>query len=249
MKLAMLVVALCLMVGSAAAQVSVSDQNYINNSLVPATGLLYSQDESGNMRMRCTATNIEKNATGYVYVTAAHCACKDDPTKGTTEFEPAFFFITTDDTGTKEFMSAKGVGCGYRTKGDDFVLFQVDTKKDIPVIAIGSDPKVLDRLVNVASPLGLGKQVFLGSVSSPVLNRPVVIEDINWTGVVLLQMFGVDGGSSGSSVICVDTHAICAFVVGSIDKTTMVAMPVSRLIALRRKIADGTYKYWKSETK
>src|ERR1019366_6281809 len=88
------------------------------------------------------------------------------------------------------------------------------------------------------------KQVFLGSISSSVLDRPVVDGDINWTGVVLLQMFGVNGGSSGSSVVCLDQKAICAFVVGAVGGTSMTAMPVSRLKKLQAGIADGTYKYW-----
>jgi len=234
--------------GSVLAQTNQSDVVYIGETLYPATALLYSQDDEGGMKMRCTATAIEKNQSGYVFVTAAHCACKDNEDKDSVSPEKTFFFITTDDPTSKEFLKAKVTGCGYRHRGDDFALFQVDTTKTFPIVPLGNDPQMIEQVVNVASPLGLGKQVFFGSVSSPVLDRSVVVDDINWTGVVLLQMFGVNGGSSGSSVLCLDQKAICAFVVGSIADTTMTAMPVSRLIKLRKSLADNTYKYWQPDT-
>jgi hypothetical protein len=72
----------------------------------------------------------------------------------------------------------------------------------------------------------------------------VIEEDINWENVVTLQMFGVNGGSSGSAVVCLNQRAICAFVVGSIASTTMTAMPVSRLKTLIEALKTGKYKYW-----
>lgn len=217
---------------------------FINQVLYPATALLYSQEEDGGMKMRCTATAIEKNATGYIFVTAAHCGCEDNADKKTVSPEKTFFYLTSDDRDAKTFIKTKVAGCGYRHRGDDFMLLQADTTQTFPVVSLGDDPIVLEQVVNVASPLGLGKQVFAGSVSSAKLDRPIVENDIDWTGAVLLQMFGVDGGSSGSSVVCLDQGKICAFVVGSIDKTTMTAMPVSRLKTLQKGLANKTYKYW-----
>lgn len=226
----------------------VSDADFLKNVLFPATTILYSQDIEGGMKMRCTATAIEKNATGYVFVTAAHCSCEDNSEKRTVSAEKdSFFYITEDANETKIFHRAVLQGCGYRTRGDDFALFQVDTKLSFPIVALGHDPKTLDEIINVASPQGLGKQVFLGSVSAAKLERPAVDKDINWSGAILLQMFGVNGGSSGSSFVCRDQQAICGFVVGGIGDTTMVGMPVSRLIELRKELAAGTYKYWKPE--
>lgn len=196
------------------------------------------------MKMRCTATAIEKNPDGYVFVTAAHCGCEDNVDKKTVSPERTFFYITADDAKEKKFDKAEVVGCGYRHRGDDFMLLEVATGGTYTAVPLGNDPNVLDAVANVASPLGLGKQVFMGTISSAVLDRPTVQDDINWTGVVLLQMFGVNGGSSGSSLVCLDQRAICAFVVGSIGSTTMTAMPVSRLKKLQAGIADGSYKYW-----
>ena len=228
---------------SCLAQLSTADRDYVEKVYYPATALLYSQTETGEMKMRCTATAIEKTVKGYTFVSASHCGCKESTESETSRAEKTFFFLTLDDSASKDFMSAKPEGCGYRHEGDDFMLFSVETTKEIPVVSLGEDPKMMAPIVNVASPLGLGKQTFFGTVSSRVLDRPVVVGDINWTNTVLLGIFGVDGGSSGSSVVCLDQRAICAFVVGSVDETTIVAMPVSRLIKLRKELAAGTYEY------
>jgi hypothetical protein len=129
------------------------------------------------------------------------------------------------------------------------MLFTVSTDAKIPVVSLGKDPSMLDRVVNVASPVGLGKQVFWGTVSSPTLDRPVVQDDINWTDAVLLQMWGVNGGSSGSSVVCLDQKAICGFIVGVAAGTNIVAIPVSRLIKMRKELAAGTYEYMPKKAK
>lgn len=221
-------------------------EDFVAHILSPATVLLYSQDESGNMRMRCTATAIEKISNGYEFATAAHCGCKDDVEAKTVSPEKTFFYVTRDEPQDKKFIKADIVGCGYRHNGDDFMLLDIETTQNFPVVKLGNDPTVLEQVVNVASPLGLGKQVFLGSVSSPIVERPIVQDDINWSGAVLLQMFGTAGGSSGSSVACLPQQAICAFVDGGMGEnaSAIIAMPVSRLIQLRKKLAAGTYKYW-----
>ncbi len=229
------------------AQLSEADRAYIERKYYPATALLYSQTDEGQMKMRCTATAIPSDSSApkgtVTFVTASHCGCNEDTDKETSKPEKTFFFITSDTAGNKEFMDAKPIGCGYRHEGDDFMLLSVKTDKEFPLIKLGSDPKMLEPVVNIGSPVGLGKQVFFGTVSSPILSRPVVIDDINWTDSVLLQMWGINGGSSGSAVVCLDQKAICAFIVGTIDKTNIVALPVSRLISMRKELAAGTYQY------
>ena len=226
-------------------QAKQSNAEYIKDTLYPAVGLLYSQDAEGGMRMRCTVTAIDLKDGATTFLTAAHCGCTDTEEKKQTSPEKGVvFYITGDDPDDKDFEKATVTGCGYRTKGDDFMFLSVHSKKPFPVVKLGRDPELLDQVVNVASPLGLGKQAFVGSVASPKLERPLVEGDINWTGIVTLQMFGVNGGSSGSAVVCLDQRAICATVVGSIGGSTITAMPVSRLIAVRDGIADHTYRYW-----
>jgi hypothetical protein len=113
---------------------------------------------------------------------------------------------------------------------------------------VGKDPQTMDPVINVASPLGLGKQVFTGSVTSAMVDREIVQDDINWTKAVLVQIPGTDGGSSGSSIVCLTQRAICAFLVGTSSQTTMVAMPVSRMISFREALKAGKYQYWKDDS-
>lgn len=228
------------------AQVSKTDIEYVNKTFFPATVLLYSQDEHGSMNMRCTATAISQKDDTTEFVTAAHCACSDDTEHELAKPEAHYFFITADAKDTKQFVRAKLEGCGYQHKGIDVALFSVKTK-DYPLVGVGADPEAMDTVVNVASPLGLGKQVFTGTVTSPMVDREIVAGDINWTRAVLVQIPGTDGGSSGSAIVCLQQKAICAFLVGTANDTTMVAMPVSRMVKFREELGAGKYKYWKDD--
>ena len=232
-------------------QLPPATKDYINTSVRPAVATLYSQDENGTMKMRCTATAIEEDATSYTFVTAAHCGCEDNAELKSTSAEKTFFFIQPELAGNKVYLKAKPQACGYRTKGDDYFLLTIDKTIKFPILPLGKDPKAMDEFVNVAGPLGVGLQVFTGSVSSEVLDRPVTVPmdggDIQWTGAILLQIFGVNGGSSGSAVLCLDQKAVCAFVVGSMGSTSIVAMPVSRLIQFRSLLAAGKYPWYKPD--
>jgi hypothetical protein len=220
------------------------EKDYVNNVLYPATALLYTQTSEGSMDMRCTATAIQETEKGYTFVSASHCGCVEDTVKNLVTPEKTFFFISPDLVGNKIYLRATPVGCGFRHRGDDFFLLSVDKTIKFPIVPLGKDPKLLDSFINVAGPVGLNKQVFLGSVSAPKVDRAIVEDDINWTEAVLLQVFGVNGGSSGSSVVCIDQHAICAFVVGTVSNTNTIAMPVSRLIKFKSDLEAGKYRWY-----
>ena len=81
------------------------DIDYVNQVFYPATVLLYAQDEAGGMRMRCTATAIEKLKDGYTFVTAAHCGAVDDTEHRTVSPEKTFFYITEDSQKDKTFYT------------------------------------------------------------------------------------------------------------------------------------------------
>ena len=232
----------------AAGSAVLNDDQYIEQVLYKATGLLYNQADDGAMHMRCTVTAIEKTPKGYIFVTAAHCVGSDDTEKERVKPDKTYFFITSDsDGGSKDFMKAKLLAAGYQHESDDFALLEVETDQQFPLIAVGED--VADHsgqpIVNVASPLGLGKQTFKGIVSSPRLARPVVEGDINWTQAMAIQLFGANGGSSGSAIICLKQRAICGFLVGTIGGTNTIAIQVSRFKAFRLLVAEGKYEYFK----
>jgi hypothetical protein len=223
-----------------------NQDNFVNKTLYPATVLLFSQDESGGMHMRCTATAIAHDKDTYTFVTAAHCGSKDDQEKKIAEVEKTFFYISPDNVGKKEFLKADVIAAGYQSRGDDFLLFSVKTDYTFPLVELGSDPETFgEPVINVAAPLGLGRQVFFGNVSMPKVDRAIVFEDINWTNTVLLVLPGTNGGSSGSSVVCVDQKAICSFLVGTVGSSSTVSIPVSRFKDFYAQVKTGTYKFYK----
>lgn len=216
-----------------------------------AVGILYSQQEDGGMRMHCTTTAFEKTATGYLFVTAAHCIGNDDRGKERTANPYNHtFFISFDETGThaKQFWPASPVFVGYQSRGEDFAVFHVVSNDVWPTIPLGDETSLTEgaQYWNVASPLGLGRQIQEGLISSMSLDRPVTEGDINWKGTLVLQQAGVNGGSSGSPLVSKDQHKIIGFLVGTIGGSTTVAIPVSRFIAVRAAVAKDAYRYWKS---
>lgn len=215
---------------------------------VRAVALLYSQDEAGGMRMRCTATAFERKKKGYRFVSAAHCVGDDDRQKeraATGENVP--FFVTFDERrGAKRFHPATVEWVGYQHRGEDFAEFSVLTEETWEVVPLGNE-KALEagaKILNIASPLGLGIQIIHGSITNLYLDRPIIHADINWKGSMLLSLATVGGGSSGSAVISEEQRAIVGFLVGRIGDSNIVAIPVSKFRTVRKAIETKTYKYW-----
>ena len=209
-----------------------------------ATAILYSQTEDGGMRMRCTATAYEKSGDVYKFVSAAHCVGEDDTEHERVEVDKTRFFVTFDESGEKKFHTAKLIAAGYQHRGDDFSVFEVTAKDSWPVIPLGDEKaeSIGADVVNVASPMGLGRQVFHGYLSSLFLDRPVVEGNINWTGTMLLQIAG-GPGSSGSSIVSKKQEAIVAFLVGH-AADNFVAMPVSRFKKFLAMVEAKKYKWY-----
>lgn len=215
---------------------------------VKAVGLLYAQDSSGSMNMRCTATAYEKTTTGYRFVTAAHCIGEDkkNPDRSATG-EQVPFFVTFDETqATKKFHPATVVFVGYQSHGEDFAVVEVQTTDTWTIVPMGDEKleKADAKILNIASPLGLGIQVIRGTISSVYLDRPVIQGDINWKGSMLLSIATVGGGSSGSAVISERQKAIVGFLVGTIGENNIVAIPVSKFKKVAAAVRDGKYKYY-----
>ncbi len=213
-----------------------------------AVVLLYSQDESGGMRMRCTATAFEKSEVGYLLISAAHCIGDDNVEKERAASPTDIpFFVTFDETDViKKFYPVHVKFVGYQHRGEDFAVFEVKTTEVWTTIPLGDEKKETEgsTFINVASPLGLGKQVMYGTISNLFLDRPFLSGNINWKGTLVLQIPGVQGGSSGSALVADDQEAIVGFLVGSIGDGTIVAIPVSRFIAVKKAVAEKKYKYY-----
>lgn len=217
-----------------------------------ATALLFAQAESGGMSMRCTATAFAKTGTGYDFVTAAHCVGDDDvpAAKSATGSDESFFMTFDEEGGAKQFWPATVVWVGYQHRGDDFAVFHVESKETWATIPIGDEKKESEgaSFINVARPLGLGKQVMYGTISKMTLDRPVINDDINWKGAMVLQLSGVNSGSRGRALVSDAQSAIVGFLVGGIGNAgTIIAIPVSRFTAVQKAIADKTYKWYQPE--
>jgi hypothetical protein len=208
-----------------------------------SVALLYGQDETGGMKMRCTSTAYEQLAdqSGYRFVTAAHCV----PGRTDKEQKAQKYFITTDDTDAKIFLPATLIEAGDKTVGDDFAIFEVKTKLVFSIIPLGDNSTLIlgDRVIDVASPLGLGKQYFEGYVSCLKLDRPPIdAGPVQWSEVMLVEI-GAAGGSSGSAIISEDQHAIVGFLVGTTNTTIgAVCIPVNKFKVFEAAVKAGTYR-------
>ncbi len=225
-----------------------TDDQWVEQVFYPATVLLYKQDGQGNMKFSCTATAFEKKEGGmfgsdtYRFLTAAHCVGEDDVKAGKIEYDKRPVYITTDASDEKKFLKATVLYAGMQTAGDDFAVLEVKTREKFPLVPVGKDSESVigEAIVNVAAPAGLGKQVFMGRVTSPKLDRPVEQSDFSWTGMVMIQLPGTNGGSSGSSVVCVKQRAICSILVG-IASGTHISNPISRFSKFYEANKAGKY--------
>ncbi len=222
----------------------------LEKEMVSATALLYGQMDDGTLKMFCTVTAFERNKNVYHFVTAAHCVSEDDVLHDRTSVAQNNWYITFDEPTQKDFFPAKLVGVGYQHRGDDFAVLEVTLEKPVPIILLAAnDPALGEDVSNIASPLGLGKQLFRGHVSMAKLDRPVIDGDINWRGTTLIQM-SAGPGSSGSSVVSRAQKGIVAFLVGTIGargSQNIVCIPVSKFRKFWTDVQAGKYKWYKDD--
>lgn len=225
----------------AAAQPSADAHTKLVQHVYNAVTLLYNQDEQGGMHMRCTATAYRKTKAGYRFVSASHCV------SGNTDEEQSetHFFVTPDANGkAKVFIPATLIKAGDRDAGDDFAIFEITTSESFEVVPLGNDVTAVGTpVVDVASPLGLGKQYFEGYVSAPKLDRPPLDAGlVKWRNVMLVEI-GSGPGSSGSAIVAEDQQAIVGFLVGGFSANIgAICVPVSQFKAFEAKVDAGTYK-------
>ncbi len=239
---AMLALLLC--GGARAVDHQESKQEFVQR-VYSSVVLLYGQTEDGGMRMHCTATaykRVEKDGVKKTrFVSAAHCV------EGDSDEEQARgkYFITSDSLGDKTFIPAKLVRAGDKMKGDDFSIFEVEGDK-FSVVSVGDSKvlKVSDEVVDVSSPLGLGKIYFSGYIGSTHIDRPPLdAGEVQWNNVMIVEIGG-GPGSSGSAVVSVEQKAIVGFVVGQFKggNLGMVVIPVDQFKVFESAVDAGTYK-------
>src|SRR5271168_352944 len=168
-----------------------------------ATVIVYRQDDNGGFNPVCTATSFAHVDAGYVFASASHC------------IELNRDYYVSDGTQPYTLLPVSVVQRGNQAKGLDYAMLLVPTDHKFPLIPLGKDPSSLlgEPVVSVSAPLGMGKQVLRGFISSPHIDRPVPVKDENgkpfgnWAGGMLIQMPGINSASSGSAVVCVQQQA------------------------------------------
>lgn len=227
--------------------------------LTKAVTLLYEQTEDGGQRMLCTATAYRvmpavvtkqdgsEVAAGdqlhrYRFASAAHCVSGDDDV----EIKGSKYFITSDSAGEKTFIPAKLIESGDKQTGDDFSIFEATTTQIFEIVPLGNEKldAVGDRVINVASPLGLGRQYFEGYISSLTLDRPKFNGgEVSWHDAYLVAIGG-GPGSSGSAIVSVKQGAIVGFLVGQFERGQVgfIIIPVSQFKTFEAKVDAKTYK-------
>lgn len=205
-----------------------------------SVALLYTQDESGDMKMTCTATAFATIPKGYRFVSAAHCV------PGTEDKLQKLqkFYISADSKGQKNYFVARLVQAGDKKLGDDFSIFEVETADHFDTVTLGDESilRIGDRVINVAGALGFGKEYFEGYVSEVQLDRPPLNGgEVTWTNVTLVQIGGAPG-SSGSAIVSLDQNAIVGFLVGaSNDDVGKICVPVSKFKVFLAAVNAGKY--------
>lgn len=197
--------------------------------LYKATALVYHQDEDGNLQFICTATAFEKTDVGYWLSTAKHCIEGNE--------EDTYFVVFNEDA-EKPYIKAKLL---FEAPDADAAVLGIITVENIPIIRLGDEKlEVLGApVVNMASPLGLGKLFFRGSIVARKLAKREQSKSDTPDPMVL--ELPAAGGSSGSAIVSESQQAIIGILVqvypvpnrGGIIITT--AVPVSQL---RQAIAD-----------
>ena len=197
-------------------------------TLYKAAVVIYRRNNSGGYDSVCTGTAFQKSEGGYFFLSASHC------------FDPKdSYFVSTEEL-PAVMIPVESTITGDAVAGLDYAVLWVPTKQVFATVPLGADPvnPFGEAVVSVSAPMGLGKQVFRGYISEPVIGRSMVVKDLTgkqtgeWKGGMLIQMPGTNPASSGSAIWCANQNAVCGVLVGvlatPIGQET-VALPISRV--------------------
>lgn len=182
-----------------------------------SVGALYAQTPGGDINFLCSATAIERWNDKTVILTAHHCLQRgvaylinfgDNKLHTLTAWKVPHYEVDAEKFPRK-----------YNEPETDMALFLMDGH-DVPTVQMADSSRVKRgaKVVMVGYPLGVSKISYEGSVAGR-FDR-VGADQYNY---LLLQIFG-SPGSSGSSVVDVDTGEIVGILVSA--KQAMSGLPV-----------------------
>lgn len=173
-----------------------------------SVGALYAQEEGGDMRFLCSATAVDRKGSQTVVLTAYHCLRKG-----------VAYMINFGDHKMRALrvwkiphyeVNAQKYPRKFNQPETDMALFLMDGT-DVPIVPLAktSEANPGSKVTMVGYPLGQAKISYEGTVAGR-FDRPGADMD----DYVLLQIFGAPG-SSGSSVVNVDSGEVIAILVAA----------------------------------
>ena len=174
----------------------------------PSVGALYAQEEDGDMRFLCSATAVDRRGPDTVIMTAYHCVQKGVSyliNFGDNKLRTARVWKIPHYEVDKEKHPRK-----FNEPKTDMALFLMEGN-DVPVVPLSKSSRadLGSKVVMIGYPLGVAKISYEGIVAGR-FDR-VGSDNYNY---VLLQIFGAPG-SSGSSVVSVETGKIIGILVSA----------------------------------
>lgn len=166
----------------------------------------------------CTAFVFQKDATGYLLLSAGHCV-DDTPIDAT-------FGVAEQMGGTIQLVT---VVSARLKASDDYAIFHLDTSKIYPVLTLGDESTeyVGSAELNPNFAYGIVKQLAHGVISSQIIDKPAPHSDCSLcVGYFALQSFA-GGGASGSPVISVTTHKVIGVLVLTLEGSGFGVEPIS----------------------
>ena len=176
--------------------------------LQPSVGALYAQEENGDMKFLCSATAVGRNEKDTIILSANHCLRKG-----------VSYLINFGDNKLRTIrvwkiphyeVDKEKFPRRYNEPETDMALFLMPGD-DIPIVPLanGESPVPGARVIMVGYPLGVAKIAYEGIVAGKFDRLGA-----DFYGYLLLQIFGAPG-SSGSSVINVDTGNVVGILVAA----------------------------------
>lgn len=206
-------------------------KNKYHQKLADATFALYGQ--KGDVHhMLCTATAIQKTATGYKLLTASHCVKGDDLPEDLT------FSVAEQAVDDISLTMPVTVDKALRNEKIDYAILNLKTTKKYPVIPLGdeSELRIESRVYNVNFSEAIVKQNAMGVVSTDITPNHGADNHCS----VCLDRFIVHifygAGASGSAVVSEKTHKIVGVLTGGFDDAMGAEIePISLIIAEMNK--------------
>ena len=176
--------------------------------LRPSVGALYAQEEGGDMRFLCSATAVDRYEGKTVILTAYHCLRKGVAyliNFGDNKFRSLKVWKIPHYEVNRQKHPRK-----YNEPETDMALFLMEGE-DVPIVPLAktSDAEPGTKLTMVGYPLGQAKISYEGSVAGRFDRLGSDLYDY-----LLVQIFAAPG-SSGSSVVNVDTGEVMAVLVAA----------------------------------